>query len=50
MKAQGYIEEMSDEGLGVLKAEKPIYVPYTVAGDFVKVYKARRRFGKIIAE
>ncbi|MBO8175779.1 MAG: 23S rRNA (uracil(1939)-C(5))-methyltransferase RlmD [Thermococcus sp.] len=50
MKAQGYIEEMSDEGLGVLKAEKPIYVPYTVVGDFVKVYKTRRRFGRIIAE
>jgi len=50
MKAQGYIEEMSDEGLGVLKAEKPIYIPYTVVGDFVKVYKTRRRFGRIIAE
>ena len=50
MKAQGYIEEMSYEGLGVLKAEKPIYVPYTVVGDFVKVYKTRRRFGRIIAE
>lgn len=50
MKAQGYIEEMSAEGLGVLKAEKLIYVPYTVAGDFVKVYKTRRRFGRVIAE
>ncbi|ALM75251.1 23S rRNA (uracil(1939)-C(5))-methyltransferase RlmD [Thermococcus barophilus] len=50
MKAQGYIEEMSDEGLGVLKAEKPIYVPYTVVGDFVRVYTTRRRFGRYIAE
>jgi len=50
MQVNGYIEEINEDGLGVLKAEKPIYVPYTVIGDFVRVYKMRRRFGRYIAE
>lgn len=35
---------------GYIEAEKPIYVPYTVIGDFVRVYKTRRIFGRYIAE
>jgi len=32
-----------------VKLEKEIYVPYTVIGDFVKVRKTFRRFGRLIA-
>ncbi len=49
MRVEGYIEGISEDGLGILKAEKSVYVPYTVTGDFVKVYRTRRRFGRIIA-
>ncbi len=49
MRVEGYIEGISEDGLGILKAEKSVYVPYTVTGDFVKVYRTRRRFGRVIA-
>ncbi|MCD6188638.1 MAG: 23S rRNA (uracil(1939)-C(5))-methyltransferase RlmD [Thermococcus sp.] len=49
MKGKGYITKVSPDGYGVLKLEKEIYIPYTVIGDFVKVKKTFRRFGRLIA-
>ncbi|AIF69565.1 hypothetical protein PAP_05825 [Palaeococcus pacificus DY20341] len=48
MKGKGRIEEMSEDGYGLL-GKKPIYVPYTVVGDLVEVRKTRRRFGRHLA-
>ena len=47
---EGRIQNLSDDGLGVLEADgRRIYVPFAYPGDVVRVKGARRRFGRRIA-
>jgi len=50
MEWVGRIEELSDDGLGVLVTEgREIHVPFAYPSDVVSVNKTRRRFGRRIA-
>jgi len=50
MMLKGTVNDISDDGLGILEAEgKRIYVPFTYPGDVVRVRKTKRRFGRKIA-
>ncbi|MBP1911290.1 23S rRNA (uracil-5-)-methyltransferase RumA [Thermococcus stetteri] len=47
---RGTIERLSDEGLGIVKANKrEVLVPYTAPGDIVEVLRWRRKKRKLIA-
>ena len=50
MRMKGKVEELSDDGLGVLHAgSKTVYVPFAYPGDTVMVKSTKRRFGRLIA-
>ena len=50
MMLKGMVNDISDDGLGILEAEgKRIYVPFAYPGDVVRVRKTKRRFGRKIA-
>ena len=47
---EGRIQDLSDDGLGMLEADgRRIYVPFAYPGDVVRVKKIKRRFGRRIA-
>ncbi|WP_297476400.1 23S rRNA (uracil(1939)-C(5))-methyltransferase RlmD [Thermococcus sp.] len=47
---EGRIQDLSDDGLGVLESEGGrVYVPFAYPGDVVRVKKIKRRFGRRIA-
>ncbi len=47
---EGRIQDLSDDGLGVIEADgRRIYVPFAYPGDVVRVRRAGRRFGRRIA-
>ena len=50
MKLTGRIGSISDDGLGVLRAEaREFYVPFAYPGDIVEIRRTKRRFGRRIA-
>ncbi len=46
---QGRIEEMDEEGLGVLTVDRKLHVPFTAPGDVVEVRGWRRKKHRLIA-
>jgi len=50
VKAEGTIEALSEDGLGVLVVKnRQIHVPFVYPGDVVRVNSKKRRFGRLIA-